>query len=140
MDLPLATILFTAWSAFATMAIVVAAVYWHGRARPPAAADPSHPRRATRSALARTRRVTLRWRGRPRRVTPPVRLSPRRKRPDSAALEHAHRLWLDGLAGKSNWENLSDTGRHHLPPELLRMPTYRLGPDRVARARVPDQN
>ncbi|OJF12232.1 hypothetical protein [Couchioplanes caeruleus] len=140
MDLPLATILFTAWSTFATTAIVMAALYWHGRTRRPATDRDGPLGRVSRYWHARTYRVTLSWRGRPRRVAPPVRLSPRRKRPDAAALEHAHRLWLDGLAGKSNGENLSDTGRHHLPPELLKMPTYRLGPDRVARAKLPDQN
>ncbi|MEV6597199.1 hypothetical protein AB0M36_10095 [Actinoplanes sp. NPDC051346] len=139
MDLPLATILIVLWSSFATMAVVAAALYWHGRPRRPTA-DVGRLHRLAAYWRARTHRVTLSWRGRPRRVAPPVRLSPRRERPDSAALEHAHRLWLDGLAGKSNRENLSDTGRHHLPPELLRMPTYRLSPERIARARIPDQN
>ncbi|BCJ54241.1 hypothetical protein Asp14428_57160 [Actinoplanes sp. NBRC 14428] len=69
----------------------------------------------------------------------PVRLSPRTPRPDPAALENAHRLWLDGLTG-ANVDELSDTGRHHLPPELMSMPTYRLGPDRVARAKVQGEN
>ncbi|MFI5494843.1 hypothetical protein [Actinoplanes sp. NPDC051859] len=121
MDLPLMTILITLWSAFVAMALVATVLFWRGR-------------------RTRAQAVTLAWRGRNRRVAPPVRLSPRVERPDSAALENAHRLWLDGLSGQNNWENLTDTGRHHLPPELLRMSTYQLGPDRVARAKVPDQN
>ncbi|MFI7603261.1 hypothetical protein [Actinoplanes sp. NPDC049681] len=84
--------------------------------------------------------VYLRGRARGTAFRRPVRLSPRTPRPDAAALEQAHRLWLDGLAGKTGWNDLSDTGRHHLPPELLKLATYRLGPDRVARAKVPGQD
>ncbi|MEV4636425.1 hypothetical protein AB0J80_03640 [Actinoplanes sp. NPDC049548] len=115
MTLSLTTIIITSWSAFATMSVIAAAIWLRGRGR-----------------------GTSRLFG--RGFPSPVRLSPRKARPDSAALEQAHRLWLDGLAGKSGWDELSDTGRHHLPPELLKMSTYRLGPDRIARAKVPDQN
>lgn len=93
---------------------------------------------ATMSVIAAT--IYLRGRSRGSGFRRPVRLSPRTARPDSAALEQAHRLWLDGLAGKSSWNDLSDTGRHHLPPELLKLATYRLGADRVARAKVPGQD
>lgn len=99
------------------MSVIAATIYLRGRSR------------ATSGPFAR--------RGGFRR---PVRLSPRTARPDSAALEQAHRLWLDGLAGKNSWNDLSDTGRHHLPPELLKLATYRLGADRVARAKVPGQD
>ncbi|MFI5931770.1 hypothetical protein [Actinoplanes sp. NPDC051494] len=49
-----------------------------------------------------------------------------------------HRRWMDEARAVPAIEDPADTGRHHLPDGLLSMPTYQLGPDRVARARVDD--
>ncbi|WP_067508171.1 hypothetical protein [Actinoplanes sp. TFC3] len=53
-------------------------------------------------------------------------------------IEVEHRRWLDDLAeaAPEPVDELSDSGRHHIPVELLDLPTYRLYPDRLARARV----
>lgn len=42
-----------------------------------------------------------------------------------------------GAAGHATDSDLSDTGRHHVPDELLHSPTYRLSADLRARAKVP---
>ena len=46
---------------------------------------------------------------------------------------------LDAHAGPAPQErnDVSDSGRHHVPDELLQAATYRLSADRRARARVP---
>ncbi|GAA2548006.1 hypothetical protein GCM10010435_16690 [Winogradskya consettensis] len=85
--------------------------------------------------------LTVLWRGRrspaplaaPAGVSAPVPLS-------DVDLEDVHRRWLDGLAETNTWDELTDSGRHHLPPDLLNLPTYQLGPDRLARAKVQDQD
>ncbi|MEV4703903.1 hypothetical protein [Actinoplanes sp. NPDC049316] len=85
--------------------------------------------------------AVLFWRSH-RTARPPAPVQPA-ENPDTEALEEAHRLWLDGLSGSTgsaDWDDLSDTGRHHLPAELLNLSTYQLGPDRLARAKVPEQN
>ena len=115
-ELKLTTILTILWTIFGIMTVVAGALYVRGRrataAPPPAAAyTPPAPRKAFSDSPA-----------------------------EAAALEEAHRVWLDGLSGSTNWEHLSDSGRHHLPEDLLDLPTYQLGPDRVARAKVPEQN
>ncbi len=109
-ELSLTTILTILWSTFGALAVLVAILYWR-----------SH--RATRPPIPAQRTA-----------------APAAEAPDAEALEEAHRLWLDGLSASDDWDDLSDTGRHHLPEELLNLSTYQLGPDRVARAKVPDQN
>jgi hypothetical protein len=109
-ELSLSTILTILWSTFGALTVLVAILYWRSHR----AAHPSIPAQRTAAPAAET--------------------------PDAEALEEAHRLWLDGLSGSADWDDLSDTGRHHLPAELLNLSTYQLGPDRVARAKVPEQN
>lgn len=45
--------------------------------------------------------------------------------------------WAPAAAAERAADDLADTGRHHVPDELLQAATYRLSADRRARARVP---
>jgi hypothetical protein len=59
-------------------------------------------------------------------------------------IEVEHRRWLSSLTAETPPpalpDELTDSGRHHIPDDLLDLPTYRLFPDRVARARVYEDN
>ncbi|AGL20817.1 hypothetical protein [Actinoplanes sp. N902-109] len=57
-------------------------------------------------------------------------------------IEVEHRRWLSSLeeSVEDAPDELTDSGRHHIPDYLLDLPTYRLFPDRVARARVYGEN
>ncbi|GAA2506244.1 hypothetical protein [Winogradskya humida] len=83
--------------------------------------------------------LTVLWRGRRSPALPALSEEAPVPLPD-VDLEDVHRRWLDGLAETNTWDELTDSGRHHLPPDLLNLPTYQLGPDRLARAKVQDQD
>ena len=146
-ELKLTTILTILWTIFGIMTVVAGALYWRGRrtAAKTAAPAPAAPSPAASSSAAFSPAVA----GVPSPRNPSSSdaipsdaavSSDAAASSDAQALEEAHRLWLEGLAGATNWEHLSDSGRHHLPEELLEVSTYQLGPDRVARAKVPEQN
>ncbi|GGL08352.1 hypothetical protein [Mangrovihabitans endophyticus] len=65
-----------------------------------------------------------------------------RRRAGAAAAEasrlEAHQEWMRRVSAPAGTA-VSDTGRHHLPDELLGGATYRLSPDGIARAKVPAQ-
>ncbi|UQU65804.1 hypothetical protein COUCH_05675 [Couchioplanes caeruleus] len=131
-ELSLTTILTILWSTFGALTVLVAVLYWRAHRGAPSSggASASAGGAASRGAPAQRQPSSREV------VAPAEEFTPG----DAEALEQAHRLWLNGLAGPGSWEDLSDTGRHHLPAELLDLSTYQLGPDRVARAKVPEQN
>ena len=137
-ELKLTTILTILWTTFGIMTVVAGALFLRGR-RTTAAATAASPPAVSPPAVS------------PPAASPPAASAPAGSVPsprapsspsssDAQDLEEAHRLWLAGLADTTSWEDLTDSGRHHLPEELLEVSTYQLGPDRVARAKVPDQN
>ncbi len=136
MDLSTNDVLFLL-GAIEVLACVGCALYWlvgrGAEARPPRRKPPT---RSVRSAPGR--RASREGRGATEREERGATEREERGATEAAPRHPAVPAEAVGAVGHAvESDDLSDTGRHHVPDQLLHSPTYRLSADLRARAKVP---